>query len=210
MFCSVKKNSTKDGDTYRFYLCERYRDKQTGKVKSSDKFIISLQHDDIVDYHMVRAIDKKIIRACKEKGFDKDIYSDLVFDKFLDIKDKLQEIEEDRKKEEYQKSWKQQEQYRQYYSSGNTTSSQNIYTDKQKEYLKKIYRAAAVKLHPDIIKDDGGGMRFLNDLKEKWGIWENGDYIYGVPQIWGRGIYEDLKLALAIKDEWDKLIEALT
>ena len=170
MFCSVKKSSAKDGDTYRFYLCERYRDKETGRVKSSDKFIISLQHGDIIDSHMLKAISRTITRKCKEKGFDKDIYIDMVYDKFIDIKVELREHEQEKKKEEYQKSWEQQEQYRRYYSSGNTTINQSNYTDKQKGYLKKIYRAAAAKLHPDIIKDDGEGMKFLNDLKEEWGI----------------------------------------
>ena len=40
MFCSVKKD--KKNNNYRFYLCDRYRDKKTGKVKSSDKYIITL------------------------------------------------------------------------------------------------------------------------------------------------------------------------
>jgi len=49
-------------------------------------------------------------------------------------------------------------------------SEQNNYTDKEKEYLKKIYKASAMKLHPDIVKDDGEAMKFLNQLKEKWDI----------------------------------------
>lgn len=46
MFCSVKKD--KKNNNYRFYLCDRYRDKKTGKVKSSDKYIISLPKETIV------------------------------------------------------------------------------------------------------------------------------------------------------------------
>lgn len=60
--------------------------------------------------------------------------------------------------------------YSNYDYSSYSTSEQSNYTDKEKEYLKKIYRAAAVKLHPDIIKDDGAGMKFLNKLKDEWGL----------------------------------------
>lgn len=46
MFCSVKKD--KKNNNYRFYLCDRYRDKKTGKVKSSDKYIITLPKENIL------------------------------------------------------------------------------------------------------------------------------------------------------------------
>lgn len=49
MFCSVKKGKDKYGETYKFYLCERYRDKDTGKVKSSDKYIMTLQREEILN-----------------------------------------------------------------------------------------------------------------------------------------------------------------
>lgn len=48
MFCSVKKD--KDGDRYKFYLSNRYRDKETKKVKSSDKYIMTLQVNEIVNF----------------------------------------------------------------------------------------------------------------------------------------------------------------
>lgn len=47
MFCSVKKD--KKNNRYSFYLCDRYRDKETGKVKSSDKYIITLQGNEILN-----------------------------------------------------------------------------------------------------------------------------------------------------------------
>ena len=74
---------------------------------------------------------------------------------------------------EYQRSY--YENYKSNYNSNYDFGSyfntkQSNYTDKQKECLKKIYRAAAVKLHPDVIKDDGESMKFLNELKDSWGI----------------------------------------
>lgn len=49
MFCSVKKGKDKYGNIYKFYLCNRYRDKETGKVKSRDKYIMTLQKDKILN-----------------------------------------------------------------------------------------------------------------------------------------------------------------
>ena len=60
--------------------------------------------------------------------------------------------------------------YGNFFNSSYSVSNKSNYTEEEKGYLKKIYRAAAVKLHPDIMKDDGAGMKFLNELKEKWGI----------------------------------------
>ena len=48
MFCSVKKGKNRYGKTYKFYLSDRYRDKETGKMKSSDKYIMTLQENDIL------------------------------------------------------------------------------------------------------------------------------------------------------------------
>ena len=170
MFCSVKKCNTKDDIAYRFYLCERYRDKETGKVKSSDKFIISLPYDYIIDTNMIKAISRAIMRECKKKGFDKDIYSDIIYDKFIDIRYDLLELEKKKQQEEAEKRYREEYRYQQYFNNFCSVNTTTNYTDKEKEYLKKIYRAAAAKLHPDVIKDDGEGMKFLNDLKEQWGI----------------------------------------
>lgn len=57
-----------------------------------------------------------------------------------------------------------------YNFSGYSKSSESTYTEEEKEYLKAIYKAAALKLHPDIKKDNGEGMKFLNKLKEEWGV----------------------------------------
>ena len=170
MFCSVKKYNTKDDIVYRFYLCERKRDKETGKIKCSDKLIISIPYDYMIDAHMLKAISRAITRKCKEKGFDKDIYNDIVYDKFTNIRYDFLDLERKKQQEETERRYKEEYQYQEYFNSfcsGNTTTN---YTEKEKGYLKKIYRAAAAKLHPDIIKDDGAGMQFLNKLKEEWSI----------------------------------------
>lgn len=82
-------------------------------------------------------------------------------------------------KRQYEASKTYQSSYREsYYSNYNSynfnssysATKQSNYTEEEKGYLKKIYRAAAIKLHPDVIKDDGAGMKFLNKLKEQWEI----------------------------------------
>jgi DnaJ-class molecular chaperone len=45
------------------------------------------------------------------------------------------------------------------------------HTEDEKEKLKKIYRVLAIHFHPDRNKDDDGEMmKFVNKLKEEWGI----------------------------------------
>ena len=58
-----------------------------------------------------------------------------------------------------------------YYSGSYGTGSLNsgLSTEKEKEYYKKFYRTLATKYHPDVI-GDGEAMKFLNRLKESWGI----------------------------------------
>lgn len=46
MFCSVKRD--KKNNKYKFYLCDRYRDKETGRVKSSDKYVMTLPKEKII------------------------------------------------------------------------------------------------------------------------------------------------------------------
>lgn len=60
--------------------------------------------------------------------------------------------------------------YNKYDFSGYFGESPSTCTDEQKEYLRSIYKAAAMKMHPDIAQDDGEAMKFLNKLKEEWGI----------------------------------------
>ena len=74
---------------------------------------------------------------------------------------------ERRSREEQQKQW---EKYFKGFGDGSySIGSSSNYTDKEKEYLKKFYRALAAKFHPDVIGDNEP-MQFLNKLKEQWGV----------------------------------------
>lgn len=83
MFCSVKKD--KKNNKYRFYMCDRYRDKETGNVKSSDKYIMSLQNEDILRLS-IEELKRILEDSFINKGINLDNI-DLVIDKINILKD---------------------------------------------------------------------------------------------------------------------------
>ena len=84
MFCSVKTRINKSDKVYRFYLSNRYRDKITGKVKSSDTFIISL-HENVMKRTDDKSIISQIVSLCSDKNID-DKDTTLIINKFKNIK----------------------------------------------------------------------------------------------------------------------------
>lgn len=74
--------------------------------------------------------------------------------------------------QEYQRSYQSYEHsnYNNYDFSGYFVNKHSTYTNEEKAMLKKIYKTAALKFHPDVSKDDGTMMKFLTKLKEEWGI----------------------------------------
>lgn len=174
MFCSVKKGKDKYGNIYKFYLCNRYRDKETGKVKSNDKYIMTLQEIDFTDLR-VSFMAKHIEKILSEKDIVNEIEQDLVYDKYLDIREKILEKQREKQEEEYKKQQKEYEEYRKYYnsyysgfSSGTSSISFDDTTkDIAKEFIKLGFRAMAKKYHPDIVKDSGEKMKIINDVKSK-------------------------------------------
>lgn len=75
---------------------------------------------------------------------------------------------ERRSREEQQKQW---EKYFKGFGDGSySIGSSSNYTDKEKEYLKKFYRALAAKFHPDVLGRDNEPMLLVNKLKEQWGV----------------------------------------
>ncbi|CUP24617.1 Uncharacterised protein [Clostridium baratii] len=174
MFCSVKRGKDKYGNIYKFYLCNRYRDKETGKVKSSDKYIMTLQEIDFTDLR-VSFMANHIKKVLNEKDIINEIDQDLVYDKYLDIREEILEKERINKEEEYKKQQKEYEEYRKYYnsySSGFSSGTSSISFDDTtrdiaKEFIKLGFRAMAKKYHPDIVKDSGEKMKIINDVKSK-------------------------------------------
>lgn len=143
------------------------RDKLEEEYHQTEEYKVHSEHKKIIKKH----IDNK---SEFEKKYGKDTYY-YYYDVFgvLREKEKFEAF-----KRQYEAAQEQKHSYYEnfqsnYNSNSNSsysTTKQSNYTNAQKEYLKKIYRAAAIKLHPDVTKDDGFGMKFLNELKENWGI----------------------------------------
>lgn len=137
------------------------------EFKATEEYKVQSKHEEIIKAYL-KAKD----RFESEYNGTYEYYYD-VFG-VLREPEKLEQFkEQQRQYKEYQSSYysNYQSNYNSnYYNSGYFNNVNSTYTDKEKECLKKIYKAAAMKLHPDIVKDDGESMKFLNKLKEEWGI----------------------------------------
>ena len=125
----------------------------------------------------------------KKTAYD-EIYGKGIFEQIYDIHLKImnQELYEqlpkirtekkraDEEKQEYERRSREekQKQWEKYFKGFGDGSYQtglcSNYTDKEKEYLKKFYKALAAKFHPDVLGGDNGPMQLVNKLKEQWGI----------------------------------------
>ncbi|ERI92135.1 hypothetical protein HMPREF1982_02676 [Clostridiales bacterium oral taxon 876 str. F0540] len=112
-----------------------------------------------------------------EKRYGKDTY-DYCYDVFGTLRNEkyLKEIESNYQAQQtYRNSYSgyqsnKQSNYSDYDFNSYYKTNVSTYTEEEREYLKAIYKAAAMKLHPDIKKDNGEGMKLLNKLKNDWGI----------------------------------------
>lgn len=137
------------------------------EFNQTEEYKIHQEHRQIIDKHL------------KDKEEFESIYGSRTYDYYYDVFGVLREKEKFTIfKKQYKESQKQQRSYYENHQSNYNSnydfssyfnSKQSNYTDKEKEYLKKIYKAAAMKLHPDITGDNEG-MQFLNKLKEQWDI----------------------------------------
>ncbi|WP_346877587.1 hypothetical protein [Clostridium sp. UBA5712] len=142
-------------------------DRVTTEYEATEEYKVHQEHRAIIDKYN------------KTKNAFESVYGDNTYDYCYDVfgqvrnEKKLQEIKEQYKqKREYQRRYYEnyKSNYDNYDFSGYFKTSTSTYTEEEKAYLKKIYKAAAMKLHPDTAKDGGECMKFLNNLKEKWGM----------------------------------------
>jgi hypothetical protein len=144
-------------------LCESIEKEfqQTEEYKTNQK------HEEIITVYAAK-------KAKFEEKYGQNTY-DYCYDVFgvLRNEEMLNDIKAQYEaRQEYNRSYYENSKsnYSNYNFSGYFKSNDSNYTEDEKKYLKVIYKAAAMKLHPDIKKDDGEGMKFLNKLKEQWGI----------------------------------------
>ena len=151
---------------------------ESDKWYSSKEFKVHNKHLDLIRKY-----------ESKKRTFD-NLYGEDVFEQIYDIHlnvmnenlyEQLPKIEADKKKEdeekqEYERKRNEEQQkqrdnfYRQYSNGSYSIGLSSNYTDEEKGYLKKFYKVLAMKFHPDMIDGDNEAMKFLNKLKDSWGI----------------------------------------
>ncbi len=132
---------------------------------------MTLQESDFTDLR-VSFMAKHIQKILSEKDIVNEIEQDLVYDKYLDIREKILEKERTKKDEEYKKQQKEYRKYYNSYSSGFSSGTSYISFDDTtkdiaKEFIKLGFRAMAKKYNPDIVKDSGEKMKIINEIKDK-------------------------------------------
>ncbi|MDQ0150055.1 hypothetical protein ACFO6R_08555 [Eubacterium multiforme] len=138
------------------------------EFKATEEYRVSNKHKEIIKEYLER-----------KRAFE-DMYGDNTYDYCYDVfgelkeEQKLNDIKrqyEINKKYErsYHENFKNNYNYNSNYSSYFNTKQSN-YNEEDKKKLKKIYRTLSAKFHPDVYKDDGKMMKFINSLKEEWGM----------------------------------------
>lgn len=73
---------------------------------------------------------------------------------------------------EYERSYYEnfKSNYNNYSKGSYSVNNSSNYKEEDKEKYKKVYKVLAKAFHPDIVKDDGEMMKFVNNLKDEWGL----------------------------------------
>lgn len=151
---------------------------ESDKWHSSKEFKVHNKH-----LNLIRKYESK--KATFDELYGEDIFEQ-IYDIHLnvlnqDLYKQLSQIRKqkektDKEKQEYERRRHEEEQkqwdnfYRQYTNSSHSIGLSSNYTDEEKGYLKKFYKVLAMKFHPDVTDGDNEPMKFLNKLKDSWGI----------------------------------------
>jgi hypothetical protein len=138
------------------------------------------------EYKAKRKHEKILENYRKEKKIFESLYGsdtfDYCYDIFINLRNEqyLHKLRDTQKSQQEQRSYYSNNQSNYSYGSSNDDffknfnsyfeNKQSNYSDEEKGMLKKIYRTLSKSFHPDITKDDGEIMKFVNKLKEGWGI----------------------------------------
>jgi hypothetical protein len=138
------------------------------------------QEFESTEEHSVQKKHKAILeKHWEEKKKFEEKYGTDTYEYCYDVFGQLRNEEYLRKLEQQYKRQQESRKQSSYhsYSKGNYNYSgsyyinqQSNYTEDEKEKLKLIYRALSKTFHPDITKDNGEMMKFINKLKEEWGL----------------------------------------
>lgn len=138
------------------------------EFKGTEEYRVSNKHKETIREYLEN-------KCAFEKIYGKNTY-DYCYDVFGELKEeqKLNDIKRQYEiNKEYERSY--YENFNDNYNYNSNYSSyfnteQNNYNEEDKKKFKKIYRTLSAKFHPDVYKDDGEMMKFINRLKEEWGL----------------------------------------
>ncbi|WP_042375311.1 hypothetical protein [Neobacillus jeddahensis] len=138
------------------------------EFEATDEYKTKAKHDEILkQYHTAKS---KFDEMYGSDAYDHcyDLYGTLRNPEYLEQLIRQKREEQEYFKRSYENNYKSN--YSNYDFGGYSTTKQSNYTNEEKGMLKKIYREASKKFHPDVTNDDGSMMKFLTRLKEEWGI----------------------------------------
>ena len=148
------------------------QDKVKDEFAQTEEYKAKKAHDAALSKYRKKKIEFAEKYEVQENEYDRcyDIFGVLRNSEYLE---KIKREFSARKEYEKRSSSYQREYRSNYngYSGAYRTSTLNsgLSSEKEKEYYKKFYRTLAAKYHPDVT-GDGEAMKFLNKLKESWGI----------------------------------------
>ncbi len=137
------------------------------EYQATEEYKVHQEHRAIIDKYLKKKSEFEEVYGANTYDYCYDVFGE------LRNKEKLEDIKRQYEaSKNYQRSYYEnfESNYSNYDFSGYFKTNSSTYTEEEKQYLKKIYKAAAMKLHPDTTKDNGEGMKFLNKLKEQWDI----------------------------------------
>lgn len=120
----------------------------------------------------------------KKEFFDKQYgegYFEQVYDFYCNVRNKslLKQLEKDKQEKDKKENEKWEAEKRFYQEAYDRVWEEqkrrilnkgSQFSNEEKGYLKQFYRTLAKNYHPDLVHDDGEAMKFLNKLKDQWGV----------------------------------------
>lgn len=148
------------------------QDKVRNEFVQTEEFKAQERHDAILHEYRRKKHEFAEKYEVQENEYDRcyDVFGILRNPEYLEkIKREYTARKEyEKRSSSYQREY--QSNYNNYSGSyGTSFFNSGFSSEKEKEYYKKFYRTLATKYHPDVT-GDGEAMKFLNKLKESWGI----------------------------------------
>lgn len=136
------------------------------EFKATEEYKISSKHKEIINRYLEDKRAFEEVYGSNTYDYCYDVFGELREEKMLNEIKRQYEINK-----EYERSYYRnfKNNYNDNYSSYFNTK-QNNHNEEDKKKYKKMYKALSAKFHPDVYNDNGEMMKFINGLKEEWGL----------------------------------------